>query len=171
MNDADTNANVYAPPETDIRQSPADGGNGFKIGNVESRKLYNHSRSVGALVFLWCLGLVVMVAVFIPNVMASAKQAGGNTEGVNILIGVSGVMSLLMLAGIVGCWMRTTWGRIIGFILCALMLLNFWLGTLIGIFGLIALTNGKRLFGPDRLTHRYLKETVAAYKSTERKRR
>lgn len=167
MNDA----NAYAPPETDIRQSPADGGNGFKIGNVESRKLYNHSRSVGALVFLWCLGLVVMVAVFIPNVMASSKQAGGNTDGVNILIGVAGVMSLLMLAGIVGCWMRTTWGRIIGFILCALMLLNFWLGTLIGIFGLIALINGKRLFGPDRLTHRYLKEAVAAYKATARKRR
>ena len=161
--------NLYAPPETDIRQSPGDDGtNGFTVGNVEARKLYNHSRSVGALVFLWCLGLVVIVAVAIPNTMASAQRTGADGRIVNVIIGTYVVMSLLMVAGIIGCWMRTTWGRVIGFILCSLMLLKFWIGTLIGIFGLIALANGKRLFGPDRLTHRYLKEAVAAYKAAGR---
>jgi len=169
MNDADTNA--YAPPETDVRQSASGDSTGSKLSPGEARKLYNHSRSIGALVFLWCLGVAVMVAIFIPNALESAKQAGGNSDRLAVLMTIVGGMVLLMLAGIVGCWRRDSWGRIIGFILCSLMLLNFWIGTLIGIFGLIALTKGKRLFGPDRLTHRQLKETVAAFKVAESNRR
>lgn len=172
MNDADMNeANAYAPPETDVRRSTAP-THGPKLGPDEARRLYNHSRSIGALVFLWCLGLLALVAIFIPNVMASAKRAGGaDPEGMTIFIAICVAISLLTLTGIVGCWMRTSWGRVVGFIMCSLMLLNFWLGTLIGIFGLVALANGGRLFGADRLSHRHLKETVAAYKATKSTRR
>lgn len=169
--DPGTTDNAYAPPATDVRQSVPEGPGGRKLGPDEARRLYNHSRSIAALVFLWCLGLVLIVAIFIPNVLESTRQAGGNTEARTIFMAVFGIMGLLMLAGIVGCWMRTDWGRIVGFILCSLMLLNFWIGTLIGIFGLIALANGRKLFGPKRYTHRLLKDTVTAYRASARRRR
>lgn len=164
-------ANLYAPPETDVRQSVAGETGGRRLGPDEARRLYNHSRSIGALVFLWCLGLPAMLALCIPLVLAGAKRPGGHTDSAMVFVVIVICMGVLMLAGIIGCWRRDSWGRTVGYILCSLMLLNFWLGTLIGIFGLISLTKGGRLFGPDRLTHRHLKETVAAYKAGARNRR
>lgn len=175
MNDSDSTdandaMNAYAPPATDIRQNPIDSAGAPKLGPDEARRFYNHSRSIGALVFLWCLGLVIMAAILVPNVLESAKRAGGNPD-LGLFFAIVGGMVLLLLAGIVGCWRRESWGRVVGMVLCALMLFNFWIGTLIGIFGLIELARSSRLFGPGRLTHRHLKATVAAYKATTSTRR
>lgn len=169
MNDANADANAYAPPTTDVRQSMTPGGDDAlkRLSTKEVKKLFNHSRSVGALVFLWSLGVVVTAAILIPNFLAGVKQAGGQTgDGmVTVFLGIFGAVMVLQVAGVYGCWVRASWARTVGIILCVLMLLNFPLGTLIGIFGLIALISGGRLFGPERLTHQQLKAEVAYRKA------
>lgn len=162
MNDV----NVYAPPQTDIRQSvPGINGGDAALQDLntkEVKKLYNNSRSIGALVFLWCLGAILMSFAAFGMIMGGrSTSAGQDDTPVAFLIVVFVGIVAINLAGVVGCWTRQGWGRVVGFILCALMLLNIPLGTIIGLFGLIALSGGARLFGPNRLTHQQLKAEVA----------
>jgi hypothetical protein len=163
MNDA----NVYAPPETDIRQSGTGSGGDAalrRMNTKEVKKLYNHSRSIGALVFLWSLGLgaTILGVIAMSSLKGKALEEGPSS---GVLIAIVGVMVAIYGAAVYSCWTRQSWGRVLGIVLCALMLLNFPLGTLIGIFGLIALIGGSRLFGPDRLTHAQLKAEVAYRKA------
>jgi len=64
---------------------------------------------------------------------------------------------LAFLFAAIGCFTRDDWARICGIIICCLLLLNIPIGTLIGIFGLIAFIRGKKLFGPGRLDPKTIK--------------
>lgn len=163
MNDV----NVYAPPETDIRQgSGADGGDAAlrRMSTKEVKALFNHSSTIRALIFLWCLGLAIM-AVAIP-VLLFVGASGGNDAGVTLIMGVIFLLlGAFQFACVYGCWNRLPWGRTVGIIICAFTLLSFPIGTIIGIFGILAFSNGQRLFGEDRLTHAQLKAEVAYRKA------
>ena len=56
---------------------------------------------------------------------------------------------------------RPRWGRFFGIGVSLLTMINIPLGTLIGIFMLIAYVRGQRLFGADRLAHQ---DVAAVYK-------
>jgi hypothetical protein len=161
--------NVYAPPETDIlKGGGAHGGDAAlrQMSTKEVKKLFNHSNTIRALIFLWCLGLVGM-AVGIP-VLLFAGARGGNGSGVTLILGVIVLFfAAFQFACVYGCWNRLTWGRTVGIIVCAFALLSFPIGTIIGIFGILAFSNGARLFGEDRLTHAQLKAEVAYRKAND----
>jgi len=65
-------------------------------------------------------------------------------------------------------FMRSNWGRVMGIIACAFMLLRIPIGTIIGIMGLVAFIKAKELFGPDRITHAEVKR---AFKQAKRERK
>ncbi len=102
--------------------------------------------------------------------MASNQTPGaGSEDGFNnVFLGIIAVSMILTIAAVYGSWTRKSWARGLGIVLCVLMLFNFPLGTIIGIFGIISLAKGARLFGPNRITHQQLKAEVAARKSQRR---
>lgn len=160
-------ANVYAPPETDIRQSISGEGDDpalRQMSTKELKKLFNHSNTIRVLIFLWCLGLAFLV--FAVPVMFLAAASGDKEAVVSLVMGILFlVFGALQAAGVYGCWNRLAWGRTLGIVLCALSLPSFPIGTIIGILGIIAFSGGGRLFGPDRLTHERLKAEVAYRKA------
>lgn len=148
-------ANVYAPPVE--AGGPIEDRHAFSDhSTAELKKLYNHSHTVGTLGVLWCLGVAVGIWL---GVMALGGD-GGTTLGLIILAATG-----LQLAAVIGAFGRAAWGRTVGMIACGLMLLNIPLGTVIGIFGLIAYGGGGRLFGEGRYRHAELK---AEYKRRKR---
>jgi hypothetical protein len=66
-------------------------------------------------------------------------------------------LALFYLVAIIGMLKRTSWGRVMGIIVCILTLINIPLGTLIGIVGLFAFIKAPNLFGPGRVPHKDLK--------------
>ena len=163
MNDA----NVYAPPQTDIRQNVGHEGDDPALKAMSTKdlkKLFNHSHTIRALIFLWCLGVALMTIAAPFLLIASTGEGKESREALTYgIICVFG--AIFQAAGIYGCWHRLTWGRTLGLIICALNLPSVPIGTIIGILGLLAFGNGKRLFGPDRLTHEQLKAEVAYRKA------
>lgn len=160
-------ANVYAPPETDIRQSSSGEGHDPALRPMSTKdlkKLFSHSNTIRVLIFLWCLGLAFL-ALAVP-VMFIAAASGDKEAVVSLIMGVLFlIFGALQAAGVYGCWNRLPWGRTVGIVLCVLSLPSFPLGTIIGILGIIAFSGGSRLFGPDRLTHERLKAEVAYRKA------
>ena len=163
MNDV----NVYAPPQTDIRKgSGAEGGDAAlrQMSTKEVKKLFSHSNTIRTLIFLWCLGLAIM-AVAIPFLLFAGASGGKDAGGVLVM----GVIFLLFGgvqgACVYGCWNRLPWGRTFGIVVAALSLPCVPIGTIIGILGILAFSNGKRLFGEGRLTHVQLKAEVAYRKA------
>lgn len=112
---------------------------------AEVRKLYLRSRNVSAIAFLIMLGAIALVAIL----LLAPESLGSKPLFIGILVFHS--------FAIVGILKRTSWGRILGIIVCALSLINFPIGTVIGIFGLVAFIKAKELFGPDRITHAEVK--------------
>lgn len=163
MNDV----NAYAPPETDIRQSGGGEGSDAALRHLstkELKKIFNHSNTIRALIFLWCLGLVFMVLAVVFLLIGGA-MGGKDTDGAMVMGVVFLLFAALQGACVYGCWNRLPWGRTFGMVVCALSLPSIPIGTIIGILGLIAFSGGARLFGPKRLTHQQLKAEVAYRKA------
>ncbi len=79
-------------------------------------------------------------------------------------------LSSLALATTVGLQFRFGWGRIVGFIFCAYLLILFPIGTLIGIFGIVALVGSEPLFGKDGWRAQELKKEYKQRKKALRAR-
>ena len=148
--------NAFAPPRANLETREGPDGL-WDITFKEVRKLYLASvniRALGVIYALGCVGLIVTGTAMFANPGAS----GSVLQAYNAILLVLG---LLWLAGIITSYTRPRWGRWLGFVLCALMLLSIPYGTIIGILGLIAYAQGGKLFGPDRLLH---KDVAAVYK-------
>lgn len=120
------------------------------------KRLLSHSSSIQTLCVLWCIGAVV-AAILVVGLLSSGVQ---NEEDMILAIFAIPMLALQIFA-IVGGFKRSKWGRTVGMIACALMLINIPCGTLIGILGLIAYGGGSVLFGPGRITQAELKKEVA----------
>lgn len=140
--------NPYATPESEVAV-PMERNDFKEIPTKELKNLRNDSHSIRAVVFLIILGLAIMVIGGGTAVISGAAPQGPELFMLLVLCGFN-------IAAAIGLMKRTTWGRILGFITGALMLLGFPLGTIIGIMVLVALGRGGRLFGPDRLHHKPL---------------
>lgn len=149
--------NPYEVPEVDQSQYAATIQDRIdeKLRDYQSldekafKKLYYRSCNISAIAFLMVLGIVVMSGIFflIPDVR----------EELLLGVGFIGGLLLFQLVSAVGLILRTSWGRILGFVSCALMLTSIPIGTLIGIVGIFALAKGAELFGSNRVTHKELK--------------
>ena len=73
---------------------------------------------------------------------------------------VAPVVGLLAAAPFVGMWRFQHWGRILGIVLCVVLLpIRPW-GTIFGVLGLAALVGSKPLFGENRLSLEQLRREI-----------
>ena len=147
--------NVYAPPRAnlDTQEGPQEL---WRMELKRLKRLYNASRTVHALGVLYALGAVGLIAALLFAASGSAKAAPAPGSLVIML-----VIGLVYLAATVASFTRPRWGRWLGILICTIGLIGFPIGTIIGLFGLVAYVQGGRLFGSDRLTHN---DVAAIYK-------
>jgi len=127
----------YAPPKSDISQPVAFDDHGIDFRTL--KKLRSHSisvRSIGLLGALIGIGVIIATASD-PTVLA-----------ISVLP--------VLFAVVYSAYARPVWGRILGIVFCMFLLLGIPIGTILGIAGLVAYGGGSRLFGDDRLTHKFL---------------
>ncbi len=138
--------NFYAPPQSDtIPREPLL----FKeMPFKQLRKLYYRSSNISAIAGLQILGSVVVLAMLV--------WWGGPRLGLELNWWIA-LLLVFNIVSAVGIILRTVWGRVLGIIACSLMLLNFFIGTIIGIIGIIAFATSPKLFGEDRIKHGDLK--------------
>lgn len=143
MNDT----NPYSAPQTDVSTNVAVSSRLQDLDFKRLKKLYHRSCNVNAIAFLLGLGILILSGIsIIPDALEekSAKY---------IFIGLIVFYAITLF----GLYQRTSWGRILGIIVCIISLINLPLGTLIGIVGLFAFFGAPELFGANRITHRELK--------------
>lgn len=159
-----TSDNLYAPPQANV-EIPEGPRALWEMPFKELKRLYNATHTIRALGFLYGLGaLGILVAVAF---LASGAFARDSAPSGMLLVGLFYLLyGLLSLAACVTSFTRPRWGSFVGVALCILSLLGFPIGTIIGILGLIAYAQGKRLFGPDRFKHA---EVIDVYKQRKRK--
>ncbi len=151
--------NPYTSPQSEIAQ-PTQGNAVFSNLDFKSlKKLYHRSCNVNAITFLLGLGFIfLLVASFLPV-----------NEGEPSLRFVFIGLAVFYAMAIFGLFNRSSWGRILGIIVCIISLINIPVGTLIGIFGLFAFFGAPQLFGSDRVRHKDLKAEFKLQKSNRKK--
>lgn len=135
--------NPYAAPQTDVGITPSR-ANFYDIDTKSLKKLRNNSHT------LRTLGLLNALAVFvILFLLIITEFFAGNMKTSVIMSG----SALFGIASAYSFWSRPHWGRVMGYICCAVMLIGIPIGTLVGILGIIALAQGGVLFGANRYPH------------------
>ena len=157
MSNPESENNPYRPPSSEIEviTNREEGQLDFK----SAKKIYQRSSNINALNFLIMLGLII-ICVAIGPILSEPDSAG---IGIFLLL-----ISALYVAGTIGLWTRAAWGRIVGMIICCIFMINVPIGTIIGIFCLIALAKSPDLFGANRITHQEIK---ANYKEAKLQRK
>lgn len=158
--------NVFAPPQAELeaRVGPEDL---WEMEFKRVKKLAMASINIRVLGVLWGLGAFGVIAGVAMIAMGTGAASGGpDMRGASLGLGaiflVSGGLSV---AACYSAFARPGWGRPLGIVLLVLGLLSFPFGTIIGILGLIAYVQGKRLFGADKLEH---KDVMAVYKQRKK---
>ena len=141
--------NVFAPPRSNVAVNTGP-DELWDLSWKDLRNLYYASVNIRALGVLNVAGVVILAIAFI----VPARQAT-SAAPLYIFLAAAGALSLLMAWT---AFARPRWGRWFGIVMLVLGLLNFPIGTLISIVGLIAYVRGRRLFGDDRIQHKDLAE-------------
>ena len=147
---------------TSSRQTDAETSSKARLQGLDFnqlKKLYHRSRNVNAIALLLVLGVGILAFTSMnppPEYESSIKP---------ILIGLVVFYSVT----VAGLYLRTPWGRVLGIIACVIALVNFPIGTLVGIFGLYALFGAPELFGKDRIAHKELEKQFHLLKATTKK--
>lgn len=143
--------NVFAPPASKLEDRAGPEAL-WEMPFKELTKLRNASINIRVLGFLFGLGAAG--ALLLVGFGAFGAAAGGGTATSSmILLAIFLVTGALSAAACIGAYTRARWGRVVGMVNCALSLLNFPFGTLIGGLGLYAYYSGAKLFGPERFLH------------------
>lgn len=156
INEIETD-NPYAPPKSEklIKQYSNEI---FKLYNHKQlRKLYYRSSNINAIVVL----TIIVISFSSLVVVSLPKERLDYTNG-ELFVFFS--ILAFCLVTCFGLYKRTSWGRVLGIILCVLIFfyipLNPFiglLGMLIGVMGLFAFFKAPELFGKDRITHKLLR--------------
>jgi hypothetical protein len=120
-------------------------------------------------VFAWLsalLAILVGLAIFTGGELATSLDTA--TDNTFSSLGRTAAIVLLVIAFVetlvgIGLWTHQSWSRVGIIIICALNLLNFPLGTLIGLFGiyLFGFNNDVRELFTDRTTVRRARAVAA----------
>ena len=146
--------NPYQSPEADFGGPDLpDGLAGMTPKEVQ--KLYYRSSNISAIAGVFVIGMLG-----ISGMLFFASTSMEN-PGVKLVLLASLVFYGFAVAGLA---MRTDWGRVLGIIACIISLISVPLGTIVGIVGLVAFFKAKILFGPDRVTHKVVKEAYMELK-------
>ena len=156
--------NPYKTPETiQPQHRTSDGSPLAQMERKRFKKLYYRSVNVGTIAFLLIIGVIALAWLLYKQ--KTIAEANHNTIIISPIFYISTIFSILAA---IGLFMRASWGRIVGIIACALMLINIPIGTIIGIAGLVALFQAPELFGNNRFLHKDLKKE---YKKRKREKR
>ncbi len=141
--------NPYAAPESDV-DTGAERKAFPELTTREVKKLRNDSHSIRSTAFLLALatGLILL------GLLAGGIGAVAGASLPEFAM-AGGALAFSATAA-TGLFLRRSWGRILGFIVGALLILTFSIATLVGLLLLVALARAKPLFGPGRLLHREL---------------
>ena len=134
------NSNPYSAPEVDLELEHNDNPL-YVMDRKALNKLYYRSCNVQSITAIWIIGVA-----FSAMIMFSV-----NLHWLTLLV------SIFYTLAIVGTFQRSHWGRIVGILASALMLIWIPLGTVLGLAGLFAFIGAPELFGDDRITHKELK--------------
>jgi len=139
--------NPYATPKADVAAELVGNAalSSFEFKTLQ--KLYYRSCNVNAITFFIGLGLASILVVF----FISLGEIGSGF--ILVFIG----LVIFFTLTVVSLYKRKSWGRVLGIIASIMSLLNFPLGTLIGVFGLFAFIGAPQLFGVNRIEHKALK--------------
>ncbi len=138
--------NPYAAPKSNTIFSESSNDRLEALNFEQVKKLYYRSCNVSGLVGLLCLGFMAIVGLLLFS---------EETESTFVALFVG--LAVFYGLAIVGLFNRTSWGRVLGIIICILSLLQIPIGTIIGLMGLFAFFGSPELFGENRLTHKELK--------------
>lgn len=154
--------NPYLPPEA----PPLPPGGNYSgpgaagLDDKTLKKHYNNSRTTSALAFLFGLGALGCISILGFGTRLIQEEDGS----AGVLSVILAVAAALNIATVIGLMKRTAWGRVLGIIACVPAMLNFPIGTGIGLLGIIALAGSPQLFGPDRLDPKELAAEIKARK-------
>lgn len=148
----------YVTPQSDVSVLAEEMSQFSHLNFKELKKLYHRSCNISAIAGLLVLGGVVSVALII------FKPPG---DQMNWIFPCLAAFYLLSAFGLIK---RTSWGRVLGVIVCILSLINIPIGTIIGIFGLFALFGAPELFGNNRVLHKDLKKEFKEQKQRAKNR-
>lgn len=154
--------NPYLPPEAPPLP-PGGYYTGTAAGALDDKTLkkhYNNSRSISALTFLFGLGALGCIVL----VVSGSRMVQNENGSLGPLYGIFAGAAVLNLVTMIGLIRRAPWGRVLGIICCVPTLINFPIGTAIGVLGIVALAGSPQLFGPDRLNPKELAAEIKARK-------
>jgi hypothetical protein len=143
------NANPYEAPEAENIIASVDSGDFSHLNFKQLKKLYNRSHNVSSIAGLIILGAIIFVGISVVSFDKEPSLAA-------MYIGIA----VVYVIASIGLIQRTSWGRVMGIIICCLMLLSIPIGTLIGLAGLFAFFKSPELFGTNRVLHKDLKLEV-----------
>ena len=123
---------------------------------ITLKKLKNYSHNIGALGVLWSIGAALSINGLVLIVFGIVEFENNDVRVFAFVFSL--FFAIVLCLAVIGLFTRTRWGRVIGIVICCMALPGLPLGTIIGIIGLLALIEGKRLFGKDRYLHRELKK-------------
>jgi hypothetical protein len=112
------------------------------MSQIDERQIGQHIMIVG---WLHIVGSAIYLAIaaFVFALLTGIGVASGDTEAVTVLTtvgtSVGAFLSILALPGIaagIGLLMRKSWGRVLAIVVGILNLINFPIGTLIGLYTL-----------------------------------
>ena len=149
--------NQYAAPKADIDiPNDYDGDNPLYAMDFKAlQKLYYRSHNVSSIAGIF----VIFALLGFFGIYFASEDGRLTTEALAV---ATCTMSLL-IATIVGLILRSSWGRILGIILCFLLVASLFLrinliALFVGLAGLFAFFAAPQLFGDDRITHKEIKE-------------
>jgi FtsH-binding integral membrane protein len=154
-----TETDPYSAPQTDVYANRLITEKLQGLDFKQLKKLYYRSCNVNAITFLVGLGFIVLAIVLVLP----------NADYEPIMKYVFVALAVFYSVAVVGLFQRTSWGRILGIIVCIISLINIPLGTAVGVFGLFAFFGAPELFGPNRITHRELKSEFKLQKAQLKK--
>ena len=147
--------NVFAPPRSNVAVHTGP-DELWGLSWKDLRNLYLASVNIRAIGVLNILGAVIVIAALaIPAMTSSSAPANASLVPLFVFMGLASGLSVLMAWT---AFSRPRWGRWFGIAMLVVGLINFPIGTLISVVGLIAYVRGRRLFGDGRIEHKELAE-------------
>lgn len=159
INNSENNFNPYEAPKTEeiVNFSENDGSLLETMDFKKLEKMYYRSHNVSVIAALLILGVFGLTGLIFSAPLSN----------MNYVIFI--IVTVLFTVSVPGIIIRSNWGKILGIISCFVMIINISLfSIIIGIMGLFAFFGAPELFGPDRITHKELKEV---YKRRKKERK
>jgi len=149
------NENPYQTPESDVsivrsNDNSANNSRLYEMNDDELKKLNKFSSDINI------LGTASVLIVLGSTSLIYKGIAIDNEIPIWLIVGF-----LLFSTNAYACFMRPSWGRVVGIISSLLLLPGIPIGTVIGYIGIKATTDGTLLYGEERILASELGEAIA----------